>query len=164
MGKSHKLHTNERRINKLRRQLKIEPQTQDDGVDEIDMTQEAETARHEFFAMLIGAKLVGHILHLQTDCFAKHIALDEFYKGAQKVADKVIEVYQGAMKHIVHYVPEYLYWGMDSTPVVYLQMLREEIQQRRYEVIPKDITNVHNELDNFITLIDTAVYKITFLE
>lgn len=117
-----------------------------------------------FFSRIMGAKLVGHILHLQADEFATHIALDEFYKAQQKNADAIIETYQGAIKELVKYDIAALTLDHDASPLIYLGKLRSDIQDVRYEVIPEKLSNVHNELDNFITAIDTAVYKITFLK
>lgn len=117
-----------------------------------------------FFSRIMGAKLVGHILHLQADDFATHIALDEFYKAQQKNADVVIETYQGATKKIVNYDVETLTLDHDASPLIYLGKLRSDIEDMRYDVVPEKLSNVHNELDNFVTAIDTAVYKITFLK
>lgn len=118
----------------------------------------------QFFSLLLGAKLIGHVLHLQTKEFATHIALDEFYKGSQKNADKIIEVYQGASSTIVQYESVYMTEGMFLEPLEYLTQLRAKICDNRYDIVPKELSNVHNEIDNFISTIDTAVYKITFLK
>jgi hypothetical protein len=118
----------------------------------------------KFFSLILGAKLVGHILHLQCKEFAAHIALDEFYKGTQKAADKIIEVYQGAVESIIEYDHVMLTIGMHEIPLSYLTQLREGICDNRYLIVSEELSNVHNEIDNFISIIDTAIYKITYLK
>lgn len=113
-------------------------------------------------SLLMAARPQGHIYHLQSTKFAEHIALDEFYKGIGKATDKIIETYQGAYGVIRGYKFEPM--REDDMPVAYLKELRIRITQLRYEAIPKEITNIHNEIDNAITLIDTVIYKLVNLK
>lgn len=116
-------------------------------------------------SLLIGARSQGHILHLQSTKFSEHIALDEFYKGIGKIADKVIEVYQGQYPVIVGYKlgPMATNTGVQSS-IDYLKGLRDSIQAVRYEAVPKEWTNIHNEIDNAVSLIDQVLYKLINLK
>jgi len=146
----------ERRIVPKKKQEQIP--TDEGNVTKID--------KKEFFSLILGAKLTGHILHLQCDEFAEHIALDEFYKGQQKNADKIIEVYQGCTKEIVQYDTVTLIFGIDyhGRCLDYLSELKSAICNNRYDIVPRELTNVHNEIDNFISTLDQTIYKITFLK
>jgi acyl-CoA hydrolase len=147
---------------------KLVPKKKDDAETTVTADEPVDGLRVDkktFFTLILSAKLIGHILHLQAVEFAVHIALDEFYKGTQKNADKIIEVWQGAAKEIMDYDKETMVWGMDLEPLEYLSHLREVIQHNRYNHVPKTtMSNVQNEIDNFISTLDTAVYKITYLK
>lgn len=120
----------------------------------------------EFFGYLTSAELIGHLLHYQSDRYGEHKALNKFYDEATEQSDSVVEAYQGAfqekIKTNLDHVAEF---DIESlTSLEYLIGLRKLIQDNRYDIIPKENTNIHNELDNFVTSIDSAVYKITFLK
>jgi len=122
-----------------------------------------------FFGGIVSASMIGHIKHLQQEgegSFAAHLALKEFYKESVKIADAVIETYQGYKKQITTYDLEFVaeLIARDVTALEYLEGLREGIQTNRYEVIPKEESHIHNELDNMVALIDGTIYKLTFLK
>lgn len=119
-----------------------------------------------FFGVLVSADMMGHIKHLQETgegSYAAHKALNKYYDEAIEIADAVIETYQGYKREIVEYDRKALTFGFDLTAMEYLEAIREMIEEYRYEVIPKEQTHIHNELDNFMTLIDGTIYKLTFL-
>lgn len=113
-------------------------------------------------SLLMAARPQGHIYHLQTKSFAKHIALDEFYKGIGKITDKVIEIYQGRGGIVTGYKLGPM--REDERCEDYLGELSANIISIRYEAIPREWTNIHNELDNALTLIDQTLYKIKNLK
>ena len=117
-----------------------------------------------FFTYFMYAKVTAHILHLQSDSFAEHIALDEFYKGSQENADAIIEIYQGATQSKVQYDTKVAFFGLELKALDYLLQLREIIENNRYLIVPKEMTNVHNEIDNFVSTLDQSAYKIKFLK
>lgn len=121
----------------------------------------------EFFSMMLGSKIVTHVHHLQCTgkgSYAKHIALGEFYDKASDIADVIIETYQGFTGSLVKYNAEDLSWGIDETPFRYLEILKETICEGREIEVLKKSSNLQNEIDNFITLIDQTLYKLGFLE
>lgn len=120
-----------------------------------------------FFSMLLGSKLVGHIHHLQCEgenSYAKHMALEEFYTGANELADEIIEVYQGSFQEIVKYDDSKLVYGMNMDPLIYLGHLKSVIQSGRELFVLETEPNIQSEIDDFISLIDKTVYKLTFLK
>ncbi len=130
-------------------------------------TEEGVMTHELFFSVLLATKLIGHIKHLEQKgegAYAAHKALNKFYDDVVDVADTVIETYQGYKKEIVKYTPIGLTVGWDMTALDYLETLRIMIEEYRYEMIPKEQTHIHNELDNLVTLIDGTIYKLTFLQ
>jgi len=122
----------------------------------------------EFFSMLLGSKLVGHIHHLRTEgegSYARHKALNEFYDTANEIADTIIETYQGCKSKLVTFDNEALVHGTQfEDPLEYLTELRWVIEDgRKHPELAKE-SHIQNEIDNFITLIDQTVYKLTFLK
>jgi len=113
-------------------------------------------------SLLMAARPQGHILHLQSKSFAQHIALDEFYKGIGKITDTVIEAYQGCFSIVYGYKLGPML--EDDKPIAYLTQLKQNIQDIRYQAVPREYTNIHNELDNAVTLIDQVLYKLKNLK
>jgi hypothetical protein len=119
-----------------------------------------------FFGLLMGSKTIVHIHHIQTvgdNAYAKHMALGSLYEDLVDVIDSIIETYQGAKKTIISYDKEALVCGLDMEPLAYLAKLKKMIVSNKYKFISEDHSHIHNELDNFITLVDKAIYKLTFL-
>jgi DNA-binding ferritin-like protein len=121
----------------------------------------------EFFSMLLGSKLVAHVHHFRVQgegSFAAHKALQEFYEGAGEIADLIIEIYQGCTKSLVEFSEETLAFGSTMDTLEYLSELRWAIEEgRKLEVLAKE-SHIQSEIDNFISLIDQTVYKLTFLK
>jgi hypothetical protein len=129
--------------------------------------QEPKMTEQLFFSVLLAGKLIGHIKHLEQHgegSFAAHLALEEYYKGANKIADKVIETFQGYQDRLITYDSTGLLLGWDMEAKQYLELVRVMIEDHRYEIIPKEQTHLHNELDNYVTLIDQITYKLSFLK
>jgi len=119
-------------------------------------------AMAQIASMLMGANPQGHIYHLQTTSFAAHKALNEFYDGVVEHRDAIIETYQGQFGIIRGYKLGPML--EDDMPIAYLKELRIRIQALRYDAVPKEYTNIHNEIDNAITLIDSTLYKLINLK
>lgn len=120
----------------------------------------------EFFSLLLGSKLIGHIHHLKTKgkgSYAKHKALDDFYAEAGEIADKIIEIYQGYSKKLVEFDSDDLVFGINEETIDYLEDLRFVVNAAR-DFDELKFSNMQNEIDNFLSLIDQTVYKLTFLE
>lgn len=113
-------------------------------------------------SLLMAARPQGHIYHLQARSFAKHIALDEFYKGIGKITDTMIEVYQGRTGIVTGYKLGPM--REDEKPEDYLIELSASIIAIRYEAFSREWTNLQNELDNALTLIDQTLYKLKNLK
>lgn len=146
--------------------MNIEEKIKEIKTNEKGMNKLKDSLLSEFFSLLLGAKLIGHIHHFKTtgkSSYAKHKALDEFYSEANDIADKIIEVYQGNQKELVCFDKEDLVYGLEEETLEYLNTLYQTIEDcRKHDKLKA--SNIQNEIDNFLSLIDQTVYKLTFLE
>jgi hypothetical protein len=114
----------------------------------------------EFFLKLLNASTNGHILHLQTKSYAEHKALQGYYEGLPDAVDTIIEQYQGAYATIIAYPVSYE--GPKATPLEEVTSIRDYIVANRAVVGP--YTSLQNEVDTLLSLVETALYKLTFLK
>lgn len=115
----------------------------------------------EFAGYLLNSAVQGHIYHLQTKSFAAHKALNEFYDAMPEMADSLIESFQGKygiIKKYMSFVPL-----EDDNPIAYLTKCLEYVNNNRYTTFKKEDTNLQNEIDNVVTLIEGTLYKLKFL-
>lgn len=114
----------------------------------------------EFFMKLLNATTNGHILHLQTKSYSEHKALQGYYEGLPDAIDSIIEGYQGAYQTIINYPA--IYEAPKSTALEEVTSIRDFIVDNRAIVGP--YTSLQNEVDTLIHLVETTMYKLTFLK
>jgi hypothetical protein len=124
---------------------------------EIQINADAQIA-NEVFATLLNCATVAHILHLQTRSYAKHKALENLYEGLPDLADSLIESYQSKYG-IAQYPAQSVETPEDSLDFV--KTLREYVNTNRYAVA-KD-SELQNITDEIVQLLDSTIYKLTFL-
>ena len=125
--------------------------------------KEAETPNitiGDFFLKLLNAATNGHILHLQTKSYAEHKALQGYYEGLPDAVDTIIEQYQGAYGTIITYPVSYE--GPKTTPLEEVTSIRDYIVANRDVVGP--YTSLQNEVDNLLSIVESTLYKLTFLK
>jgi len=114
----------------------------------------------QFFLKLLHAATNGHILHLQTKSYSEHKALQKYYEELPDLVDSIIEEWQGAYQKIVEYPNEYTSPNMDALQEV--MEVRDFLVKNR--AIVGDYTSIQNSVDNLMSLLDSTVYKLTFLD
>lgn len=113
----------------------------------------------DFFLTLLHAATNTHILHLQTKSYSEHQALGSFYDSIVELTDGLIESYQG--KHgLVQYPAAYT--KPASTGLLELTSLSAYVTINR-NVIGND-SELQNEVDSIMNLINSTIYKLTFLK
>jgi hypothetical protein len=149
----------------IKRQIKQEINTEE-AVKEDVKPIPAKLTETEFFSLILAIPMIGHAQHLRTDSFAIHKALNKFYIDADQAADYTIEAYQGCYGKIVNYDLGFIadLHLIHQTPLEFLTEVKQTLCDNRYDIIPREKSNLQNELDNLITVIDHAIYKITFLK
>ena len=110
-----------------------------------------------FIAKLMQARTATHMMHLMTDSYARHKALNGFYDTIQDQLDVVAEAALGAYGKPVSMSIEAMKVNVGSEEK-YLKDLRNVVADAR-EMCKS--TNIQNEIDNILTLIDKTLYLFT---
>jgi hypothetical protein len=114
----------------------------------------------EFFLKLLHAATNGHILHLQTKSYSEHKALQKYYEELPDLVDSIIEEWQGAYQKIVEYPAIYEAPNPDALQEV--MAVRDFLVKNR--AVVGDYSSIQNSVDNLMSLLDSTVYKLTFLD
>ena len=102
----------------------------------------------------------AHIYHLQTESFAAHKALNEYYDEIVELFDGLVESYQGRYGILRNYkmagaIKE------DDNPITYFEALSKFVESIR-EKCPQD-SYIQNEIDTVVKLIESTKYKLKYL-
>ncbi|APC43938.1 hypothetical protein P19250A_0053 [Methylophilaceae phage P19250A] len=114
----------------------------------------------EFFLKLLHAATNGHILHLQTKSYSEHKALQGYYEKLPDAVDAIIEQYQGAYQIIIEYPATYEAPKPDALQEV--TYIRDFIVANR--AVIGDYTSLQNEVDALLSIVESTMYKLTFLD
>jgi hypothetical protein len=113
-------------------------------------------------SLLLTSGLQVHIFHLQTKSFAEHMALGTFYDEIVDLSDTLIEDFQGQYGVLQKYESFIIKSYVDkNTTLAYFDNLTSNVQKLRTTV--SEDSNLQNQIDNIITLINSTVYKIKHL-
>lgn len=111
-----------------------------------------------FVSCLMFSRNQAHIFHLQSDNYAKHIALGEYYDGIVGLMDSLVETYQGTNPVIMDYVNNDKYTGYTKEGVTkYFEGLLKETIEARNLFTDSDLLNI---LDEIVSLIKSTLYKL----
>ena len=113
-----------------------------------------------FVATLFHSATVAHFMHLSTDSYAKHKALQKYYEGIVDLTDAVAESYMGYEEVKLTQWPREFHLASD--PVTYLEKLRDFVEEIRKVICP-EYTPIQNQIDAIQELMDSTIYKLKFL-
>ncbi len=109
-------------------------------------------------SQLLDSRKQAHIFHLQSNSFAEHKALQEYYESIEDLYDQLIESLQGEFGILTGYqsYPVIVYKNK-QTLISYFQKLSNELT-----TISKEIEQgyILNQLDEIQQLLKTTIYKI----
>lgn len=132
----------------------------DELVEYGNSTQVSDNAKaHEFFAVLLMAAPYAHMLHLQTRSYAEHMALGTLYESLPDLTDGLIESYQGKYGLVTNY-PKPALPDLDN-PVRMVVGLNKYVEESRADV--SDDSEIQNQIDEIVTLLNTTTYKLKYL-
>ena len=116
----------------------------------------------EMISLLFHSQIQTHTLHLQTQSFAEHKALNDYYDGIGGLVDGIVESYQGKYGIIKGYksYPMSPYSSTEGS-IKYLKGLCDKVTKLRKCC---DDSWIQNEIDNVCTLINSTLYKLRFLK
>jgi len=112
-----------------------------------------------FVSVLFHSGTNAHFMHLQTDSFAVHSALDTYYHSIIDLTDDFAEAYQGRYKVITNYPNTF---HSETDPVKYLTKISDFVKDFRVH-LPQD-SELQNLIDEIAALIDSTLYKLRFLK
>jgi DNA-binding ferritin-like protein len=117
----------------------------------------------EFIGTLLHSATITHFMHLQVTgegSNAKHMALATYYDEIVDLADGLAEAIQGSELQIIKGYPK-MFENVTVEPVAYLESLKQYVAVNRDLVSTE--SNIQNEIDTIVSLIDSTIYKLTFL-
>lgn len=117
----------------------------------------------KLISTLMSSRDQAHIFHWQTTgpgSFAAHKALNDYYDAIPDMVDALVETYQGKYGIVKGYEPAERFdeYSID-TAIKYFKALSTYVE-RAYAKIPKEDTNIINQLESFKDLIYTTIYKL----
>jgi hypothetical protein len=113
-----------------------------------------------FVSTLFATRTQAHIFHLQTDSFAAHKALNEYYDQIVELVDSFIEGYQGRYGIITNYTSPSTF-KEDGAALTYFEGVSAYIEQIRKR-LPSD-SYLQNKVDEIVDLVESTKYKLKFL-
>jgi len=122
--------------------------------------KEAQVTVGEYFLTLFHSATNTHLLHLQSRSYSQHQALGAYYDAVVDLIDSLIEAYQGKNQTIVDYPNIYTPPNRDA--FTELKNISAYVVANR-AVVGSD-TELQNISDEIQALIDSTIYKLTFLK
>lgn len=116
----------------------------------------------EMISLLLHSRTQAHTLHLQTESYPEHMALNGYYDGIGDLVDGLVESYQGKYGIIKGYKSYNIdeYKSTEST-IKYLKDLCGKVEKLRG--CCKD-SYIQNQIDTVCELINSTLYKLRFLK
>lgn len=113
----------------------------------------------EFVAAMLHSGTVAHFMHLSTDSFSVHQALNTYYTEIIDLVDQYAEAYMGRYGQIKKWPQEF---HNAKEPVKYLESLKDFVEDARKD-LPQD-SELQNLVDEIADLINSTLYKLRFLK
>lgn len=107
---------------------------------------------------LLHSGIITHIMHWQTESYAAHQALGEYYSEIPELVDQVVEAYQGKTGIILRNFPIEMESYEDMQPLAYMEYLSQELKDGR--ALFGDDSEIQNLVDSIAELIDSTMYKL----
>lgn len=109
---------------------------------------------------LLEARISYHIMHLQTNSYAQHIALNDLYSNIVEYTDRIIETYQGEYT-IVRGYPSTVKLNEGVSPIEYTRLLIKDCRTFRKSIELEEIRAIVDELIEFL---NGNLYKLKSLK
>lgn len=117
---------------------------------------------NSLFGKLFEARQVAHQVHLQTDSYAAHKALNGFYDDLLDLVDSLIETFQGQYGIVEKYEVKNL--NIDKNEIVnYLEETVKLVIVGHKAFSEKD-SHLHNTIDEIVSLFYSTIYKLKYLK
>ena len=116
----------------------------------------------DIISILFHSRTQAHVFHLQTESFAEHKALQDYYEGVLELIDGLVESYQGKHGLLTNYttikVDDYV---SNDEVRGYLEKVNSLIEKNRTAI---QESYIQNQIDSVQELIFSTLYKLKFLK
>jgi hypothetical protein len=116
----------------------------------------------ELLITLLNAATIGHVLHLRSRSYSEHKALNTFYSELPDLVDSVIEAWQGRNGELVEYPDQMVELSEHDDALVFVMYLKMVLEENRG--VLGGASEIQNLVDGIAELIDSTLYKLTFLK
>jgi hypothetical protein len=114
----------------------------------------------KFIALLLLSRDTAHRQHWNTESYAVHKTLNEFYDNILDITDSLIEKYQGRYGRVeVPTLEEKDTYSKD--PITVLKKHLDWLEKARYEAVPKQDTALQNIIDEIVGQYLETLYLLT---
>ncbi len=143
----------------------IDNESEDEEEEEDDDDDVEDGSNDDFSEMvcnILHSRNQAHVFHLQTQSFAEHKALNDYYDGVVALFDGIVESYQGKygiIKNFKTFKIEQYRNGKKT--ISYFERLLDIIEENRDSV---DDSYIQNQIDTVQELINSTIYKLRFLK
>jgi hypothetical protein len=143
----------------------IDNESEEEEEEEDDDDDVEDGSNDDFCEMvcnILHSRNQAHVFHLQTQSFAEHKALNDYYDGVVALFDGIVESYQGKygiIKNFKTFKIEQYRNGKKT--ISYFERLLDIIEENRDSV---DDSYLQNQIDTVQELINSTIYKLRFLK
>jgi len=114
----------------------------------------------QFIGLLFASRDYAHKAHLNTDSYAQHMALNNFYDEIVDLADSLAEAWMGRNAQLIGEIP--IITAPKGEPLVVIKRLLDVIQETRDFVSNDSVLS--NIIDEIEQLYSSTIYKLKFLK
>lgn len=139
-----------------------ESEDEEEEEDDDDVEDGSNDDFCEMVCNILHSRNQAHVFHLQTQSFAEHKALNDYYDGVVVLFDGIVESYQGKygiIKNFKTFKIEQYRNGKKT--ISYFERLLDIIEENRDSV---DDSYLQNQIDTVQELINSTIYKLRFLK
>jgi uncharacterized protein YicC (UPF0701 family) len=116
----------------------------------------------ETISKLLHSRTQSHIFHLQSNSYAEHEALKNYYEDIVDLIDEMVESYQGQYGVINKYGNYTLNMYKNSEQIIsYFEGLADNVEDLRTVT---DGNFLQGKLDDVLVLINSTIYKLKNLK
>ena len=116
----------------------------------------------ELLITLLNAATIGHVLHLRSRSYSEHKALNTFYSDLPGLVDSVVEAWQGRNGELVEYPDQMVELSEHDDALVFVMYMKMVLEENRG--VLGGASEIQNLVDGIAELIDSTLYKLTFLK
>ena len=114
----------------------------------------------QLISTLWQSRTQSHVWHHQTDSYAEHKALNNYYDEIVGLVDGLVESYEGVYPTLSGYTTSPLVDYKEGGSTIYFKGLYDFIQKGR-TTLPQE-SWIQNQLDNIAELVSETIYMLHF--